>query len=149
MLGRDLQLVALDPRPHVICRPQPSQLRVEQRGPGIAIVAAMLDDDTHPAFLPSERCSMIPAPRCGARNPPSSRLATTTRLAEDQESGLVTARDASVSAKQMMAVVAVPFASFDDEGGVWTLSSAFDEHKSFFPVPLCEKTYVAQLYSSP
>jgi len=30
----------------------------------------MLDDDTHLAFLPSERDSMIPAPRCGARNPP-------------------------------------------------------------------------------
>src|SRR5215467_7420241 len=29
------------------------------------------DISTHPAFLPSERGSMIPAPRCGARNPPS------------------------------------------------------------------------------
>ncbi len=68
---RDLQLVALEPRPHVICRPQPDQLRAEQRGSGIAIAAAMLDDVTHAAFLPSERGSMIPAPRCGARNPPS------------------------------------------------------------------------------
>jgi hypothetical protein len=31
----------------------------------------MLDDDTHPAFLASERGSMITAPRCGTRNPPS------------------------------------------------------------------------------
>ena len=42
--------VALDPRPHVICRPQPDPLRAEQRESGIAIAAAMLDDDTHPAF---------------------------------------------------------------------------------------------------
>jgi len=50
VLGRDLQLIALDPRPHVICRPPPDQLRAEQRESGIAIAAAMLDDDTHPAF---------------------------------------------------------------------------------------------------
>jgi hypothetical protein len=40
--GRDLQLVALDSRPHVICRPQPDQPRAEQRASGIAIAAAML-----------------------------------------------------------------------------------------------------------
>ena len=33
-------------------RPQPDQLGAKQRGSGIAIAAAMLDDDTHPAFLP-------------------------------------------------------------------------------------------------
>jgi hypothetical protein len=31
-ITREAQPKTLDPRPHVICRPQPDQLRAEQRG---------------------------------------------------------------------------------------------------------------------
>ena len=61
MLRLDQQLIALDPRARVIGRPQPDQLRAQQRRSRIVVAAAMLDDDAHAAF------SHLPAPRGDAR----------------------------------------------------------------------------------
>lgn len=55
MLRLDQQLMALDPRARVIGRPRPDQLRPWQRRSRIVVVAAMLDDDAHAAFLPPTR----------------------------------------------------------------------------------------------